>query len=108
MKQRIRIIVCAITVCIAVIMSAITIASFRESNTPTPEIPAPQLAAAGYVIREHHGRIAVFSADEPDSPITVTNININALRDSDRRLLTSGISISDEAQVAQLLEDLGS
>ena len=107
MKQRIRIIVCAITVCIAVIMSAITIASFRESGA-APEIPAPQLAAAGYVIREHHGRIAVFSADNPDSPITVTNINISALRDSDRNLLTSGISIPDEAQVAQLLEDLGS
>ncbi len=108
MKQRIRIIVCATTVCLAVIMSAMTIASFRESAAATSEVPAPQLAAVGYVIREHHGRIAVFSADEPYSPITVTNININALRDSDRQMLASGISLSDEAQVAQLLEDLGS
>lgn len=108
MKERIRIIVCAITVCIAIIMSAMTIASFRESSVATTENAAPEFTAGGYVIKEHHGRIAVFDADELDSPITVTNININALRDSDRRLLTSGISLSDEAQVAQLLEDLGS
>lgn len=106
MNERIRITVCAITAVIAVIMSAITVNSLRGEAAEVST--AEHHAAGGFVIREHGGRIAVFDVNAPEVPLTVTNINVASLRDSDRWLLSDGIRLSDETQVAQLLEDLGS
>ena len=105
MNERIKITVCAITVCIAVIMSAATVNSFLEKDVPgSTEVQS----AEEYMIMAHHGKIAVFSSNQLDAPLAVTDISVNTLRDSDRRMLADGIKLSSETQVAQLLEDLGS
>ena len=105
MNERIKITVCAVTVCIAVIMSAATVNSFLEKDAPGS---APEQSVEEYVVMAYYGKIAVFNPNHLNTPLTVTDININTLRDSDRRMLADGIRLNDEAEVAQLLEDLGS
>ena len=107
MKDRIKITVCAITVCLAVTMSAVTVNSLL-GNGRSAENAAAEKSAGGYVIASYGGRIAVFSAGEPGMPISVTGITISSLRESDRQLIETGIALATEAEVAQLLEDLGS
>ena len=41
-------------------------------------------------------------------PIAVTDIELGSLRSSDREKILSGLRAPDEAQLQQLLEDLGS
>ena len=107
MNERIKITVCAVTVCIAVIMSAVTVNSFLEKDNTNPDSITVQ-PTEGYVIMAYYGKIAVFNPNHLNTPLAVTDININTLRDSDRRMLADGIRLNDEAEVAQLLEDLGS
>lgn len=107
MKERIKITVCAITVCIAVTMSAVTVNSLLGNGSAD----APSDAKSGadsYILMAYGGRIAVFSASDPGIPITVTGISVSSLRESDRQLIEEGIALETQAQVAQLLEDLGS
>ena len=78
---------------IALTMVVFTLADFRE---------------AGYVLGEVDGNIAVFRAGSMREPISVTDIELGSLRSSDREKILSGLRASDEAQLQQLLEDLGS
>lgn len=108
MKQSIRIIVCASAMCLALIMASLTAASFKTGEAPDTNSAAAERADGGFVIMEHGGRIAVFASSDLDIPLTVTNIRVSSLRESDRLLLSSGLEVTDEAELAQLLEDFGS
>lgn len=61
-----------------------------------------------YVLREHDGYVGVFSPEGGKTPVHLTDIQVKTLPETDRRQLNEGISVSGDAALAQLLEDLGS
>ena len=62
---------------------------------------------AQFVLREYDGCVAVFAAGESE-PMTMTDIPVRTLRQSDRELLGAGLPVTDRDEVLTLLEDLGS
>lgn len=65
-------------------------------------------ADAEFVLREYGGYVGVFAADSTKTPLTVTNIEVDTLREADRDMLGAGIAVSDRDELLTLLEDLGS
>lgn len=96
MRLGIRIIACVAMMAIALTMVIFTAADFR------------QIREESFVLREHSGRVAVFSGADNEDPLAVTDIKIENLPSSDRNKLSKGIAVSDEDSLQRLLEDLGS
>ncbi|MBE7017605.1 MAG: hypothetical protein E7420_05560 [Ruminococcaceae bacterium] len=96
MKFGIRIIACIAMMAIALTMVVFTAADFR------------QVRGDSFVLREHSGRVAVFSGADNDEPLAITDIELENLPSSDRNKLSSGIVVSGEDSLLKLLEDLGS
>lgn len=96
MRFGIRIIACIAMMAIALTMVVFTVADFREARE------------GSFVLREHEGRVAVFSGGGEDAPLAITDIELGSLRFSDRSKLAEGIVASDEDSLQRLLEDLGS
>lgn len=65
-------------------------------------------AESGFVLREHEGYIAVYSAAKKREMLTLTDIKVDSLPTADRLELESGIFAGDNEQLLLLLEDLGS
>ena len=65
-------------------------------------------AESSYVLRDYEGFVAVFVENDPDCPMTVTDIEVSTLRDLDRRLLQTGMKISSQESLMMTLEDLNS
>lgn len=61
-----------------------------------------------YVLREYEGYVAIFIENEPNSPMTVTDIPVSTLRELDRRLLETGMKLYSKERLMMTLEDLGS
>ena len=61
-----------------------------------------------YVVREHNGKIAVFSNGFQTTPMLETDIPTDGLRETDRQMLRDGIEAASYEDVIALLEDLGS
>ncbi len=96
MRLGIRIIACVAMMAIALTMVVFTAADFRHIREDS------------FVLREHSGRVAVFSGADNENPLAVTDIKIENLPSSDRNKLGKGIAVSDEDSLQRLLEDLGS
>ena len=96
MRFGIRIIACIAMFAIALTMVIFTAADFRE------------MREGSFVLREHSGRVAVFSGGDNDDPLAITDIKIENLPSSDRNKLSTGIVVSGEDSLQKLLEDLGS
>ncbi len=96
MRFGIRIIACIAMLAIALTMVVFTAADFRHIREDS------------FVLKEHSGRVAVFSGADDESPLAVTDIKIENLPSSDRNKLSTGIAVSDEDSLQKLLEDLGS
>ena len=63
---------------------------------------------AEYFLRDSGGYVAVYEGRLSRTPVSVTAIETQLLRDTDRELLAMGIPVPDGAELLQLLEDLGS
>ena len=61
-----------------------------------------------YVLRDYEGYVAIFVENEPELPMTVTNIQVSTLRELDRRMLVTGMKVDSHEGLVMLLEDLGS
>lgn len=96
MRFGIRIIACVAMMAIALTMVVFTAADFRHIREDS------------FVLREHSGRVAVFSGADNTAPLAITDIELENLPSSDRNKLSSGIVVSDEDSLQKLLEDLGS
>ncbi len=96
MRFGIRIIACIAMFAIALTMVIFTAADFRE------------IRESSFVLREHYGRVAVFSGADNDNPLAITDIEIENLPGSDQNKLSSGIVVAGEDSLQKLLEDLGS
>ncbi len=63
---------------------------------------------AEFYIKESGGYVAVFSGARDREPVTVTGIELDALRSADRAMVEEGIPVIDRKELLLLLEDLGS
>lgn len=61
-----------------------------------------------YVLRDYEGLVAVFVENDPELPMTVTDIQVSTLRELDRQLLEKGLKINSHEKLVMTLEDLGS
>lgn len=59
-----------------------------------------------FVLKEHNGRLALFSEDE-EEPLAVYDTPISSLYPADIELLREGVRLKNRAEVARLIEDLG-
>lgn len=103
MKIGIRMILCTILAAVALTMAVFTLAGFTDRDGH------PQaLSESRYVLGEREGSIAVFRSDDPNTPVTITNIELATLREADRQLISAGLVAGSEDELLMLLEDLGS
>ncbi len=102
MRIGIRIIVCVFTAAIALTFVVFTFAGFNRDSELLPA------EGEGYILGEKDGSVAIFSSADPDTALSITNIELAQLRQSDRSLLKAGIAANSEEELLQLLEDLGS
>ena len=61
-----------------------------------------------YVLRDYEGYVAVFVENDPNCPMTVTDIQVSTLRELDRIILQTGMKVSFHQRLIMTLEDLGS
>jgi len=61
-----------------------------------------------YVLRDFEGFVAVYVETEPNTPVTVTDIQVSTLREFDRLLLQTGMRVQSHERLVMILEDLGS
>jgi len=61
-----------------------------------------------YVLRDYEGYVAIFVENEPELPVTVTDIQVSTLRELDRNLLVTGMKVEGHEELVMLLEDIGS
>lgn len=98
MKIGIRIFICAVLVCVALTMAVFTAATFRRDTGPEGQ----------FVLGEVDGNVAIFSAGNMKKPVTVTDIELGSLRETDRVMIKNGLITADQMEISRLLEDLGS
>ena len=63
--------------------------------------------SAIYTVGQWDGKVALFTKDFESGPAFETDIDIRNLREYDRRLLATGISVSTYEEVLHLIEDFG-
>lgn len=63
---------------------------------------------AEYFLRPCQGYVAVYEGKRDKTPLSVTDIELNNLRGTDRALVQQGIPVGDRRELLELLEDLGS
>ena len=97
MKIAVRMFVCAVLIVAAVSMAARTVTEFRRADAAR---------AAGYVLGEADGAVAVFAGGDLKTPLEVTDIETASLRSADRALIAAGVHAASREEVLQLLEDL--
>lgn len=61
-----------------------------------------------YVLRDYEGYVAVFVENDPDCPMTVTDIQVSTLRELDKQILQTGMKVQSHERLVMTLEDLGS
>ena len=105
MKYGIRIILCGALCALALTMAVFTLAGFSPSRAHTNP---PVVSEGSFVLGEIDGNIAVFANGDMQNPLTVTNIELNQLREADRSMISAGLVAGSESELMQLLEDLGS
>ena len=105
MKIGIRMILCTLLCVVALTIAVVTFAGFTDrQSTPASE----SAGSDSYLLGERDGNIAVFRADNPDTPVTITNIQLATLREADRQMISAGLVAGSEDELLMLLEDLGS
>lgn len=61
-----------------------------------------------YVLRDYEGYVAVFVENDPNCPMTVTDIQVSTLRELDKSLIQTGMKVKSHERLVMTLEDLGS
>lgn len=105
MKYGIRIILCAALCAIALTLAVFTLSGFSEGRA---RAKLPDVGEGSFVLGEVDGNVAIFAGGDMDAPVSVTNIELDQLREADREMINSGLVAGSESELMQLLEDLGS
>ncbi len=74
-----------------------------QTQSVAQNTPAPR-----YVLRLYQGSLAVFSEQNPETPLRVTEISQYSLRAYDKAQLERGITVEGDTALAMILEDFGS
>jgi len=77
-------------------LPALASAETEQSSQPIPQ--------AKYLMKNHGGRLAVFSPQE-ESPLLIFDVYISTLPEYDQKLLQEGIPAQGEEQLTRLIED---
>ena len=64
--------------------------------------------SAEFYIKGNGDYVAVYAHAKDRDPVTVTGIELGALRSADRAMVEEGIPVEDRKELLLLLEDLGS
>ena len=105
MKYKLRMVICGV---LAVMALTCAVTALAAPGATMPQTLAAADADDGFVLREHDGYIGIFSAGSEQTPMTVTDIEVQTLRAADRELLRAGLHAASYEEVLALLEDLGS
>ncbi len=93
---------------LSVLLILVLIGSYYYENSslmpPTESKLSETHINTVYTLKEYKGFLALF-VDENSSPEAVYSVPISTLPETDRKLLTDGISVSDISQLQNLLED---
>lgn len=73
---------------------------FERAREARAEAPA-------YQLRVWQGRIGLFSPPDAEEPVTVADVNVQALPPTDRLALLRGVDAPDRQSAARLMEDYG-
>ena len=93
-----------VVLCVALLALAVTMAAFTMADL-TREKPAPGRSLR---LGAWQGSVAVFDGSDPETPRSVTDIELASLRATDRALIERGYPVKSEEELQALLEDLGS
>ena len=88
------------------IAAFICIGATARSFHRAPGVRAEDAAHSAYIVREADGYVAVYRADAPGTPMQITDIAVDDLREHDRELLRAGLGARDRQALLMLLEDL--
>ena len=99
MKLLYRVIALTVLAALALTMLLFTAADFRRAEE--------RRAAAGYVLGASGDFLAVYAAADLAEPLTVTDIRLSSLRQTDREQVLRGLPAADRETLLALLEDLG-
>ena len=100
LKTMIRMVVLITLMAVAVTMAAFTAAGFRKDSAAGE--------SSGYVLAEYGGSVAIFERGNRETPLQVTDIELDRLRAADRAMIETGVPVSGREELMTLLEDLGS
>lgn len=112
MPTKREITVISVLIMLAILCATATVMSFNRVNADNTIVPNidekyKSFDTAAYVLKEHNGYVAVFSA-KPSQLLQVTSIPVRSLRNVDRMLLQNGITAKNQSEVLTLLEDFNS
>lgn len=108
MELRLRTVVALLAAVTALTSAALALGAEDSAGVTAPaETETTQTQDAPFVLREYEGRVAVFSPGR-EMPLSVTTIELETLREQDRKLLLEGLAAEDREELLMLLEDLGS
>lgn len=82
--------------------------AFTDPGYADTDVESTAVSENCYVLRDYEGHVAVYVENDPSCPMTVTDIDVNTLRELDRQTLQTGIKIKSKERLMMLLEDLGS
>ena len=85
-----------------------TIFAFSDPGYANTESQSAMASENCYVLRDYEGHVAVYVENDPSCPMTVTDIDVNTLRELDRETLQTGIKVKSKERLMMMLEDLGS
>ncbi len=86
----------------SIFTNSITLVSSSEKVNTTE--PVTQTEELSYTIREYHGKIALFTGDNP-KPDAVYDIFTSSLPDIDAQALKEGITVGTKQEAQKIIED---
>lgn len=109
MKPKVYKIMAAATLCTTAILLIISISfsNAAKKSKSTVEVISnvqSEKQTYKYIVKTYNGKLAVFEPDK-EMPFKITDLDVNILPQSDRRLLENGIGAVDNKELNRILED---
>ncbi len=108
MNSKAKAVVLALSFICAAALAATAVISKVSADNCKEATCFQQVDENSYVLRDYEGYVAVFVENDPNCPMTVTDIQISTLRELDQRLLQTGMKVKTHERLVMTLEDLGS
>lgn len=109
MKARIKVaLIFALMLCAVSSAAFSTVKYVQKENSDKAAECMTETDSKSYVLKEYEGHVAVFMANDLKNPVTVTGIQVSTLREMDKKLMETGMTIDSRERLMMTLEDLGS